>query len=342
MDAEDLKERVNVMILAGALGDALGAPHEFIYQKKDYDGNLNKRIHYRPNRWQLPKASAIGQTTDDTEMTLCLWRSLVQNLSYDKITTIKHYLEWANDPGTWAMGRNTRALFKGVKTVKGYASRFSKLPNNESEVSQSNGSLMRCSPLALYGVLFPDEWRNAVQIDNDLTNPNPTNRWVNKIYVKALIMALKGKSKKAIKRAVKNQIDRSESAIIRQRFNIICIGTPLVIKKFLKERSTKGWCVNGLTAALWGLFNFDNYKDAIDEIIKAEGDTDTNACIAGCLLGAYYGNDWKKDKQTQANLEVMLNCDTSKGNMPRDQIYTIDSYKEFWSILENWIDSNID
>jgi ADP-ribosylglycohydrolase len=37
------------------------------------------------------------------------------------------------------------------------------------------------------------------------------------------------------------------------------------------------------------LLSDDSFEEAIRKIISVKGDTDTNACIIGALLGAYYG-----------------------------------------------------
>ena len=164
--SDDLFNRLKGMILGGALGDALGAPHEFRYQKKDYTGKMEKTLILQ-SRWQGKRTGVIGQITDDTEMTLCLWRSIFVNNDYDRRQALMNYLEWANSK-TWAMGRNTRALLLGVKTEKGYNGRVAKQDKND--ISQSNGCLMRCSPLAILGVTGKD-WRTAVDQDCNLTNP---------------------------------------------------------------------------------------------------------------------------------------------------------------------------
>ena len=97
------------------------------------------------------------------------------------------------------------------------------------------------------------------------------------------------------------------------------------------------------------LFQFDNYKDAIDAIIclgpeennlskiclegkwkKNEiivGDTDTNAAIAGALMGSYYGyGKIIKNPITKKNMDIMLNSDSTKGDIirPLDYKLTID------------------
>lgn len=336
-----IKSKIRAMILGGALGDALGAPHEFRYQKKNYDGNLNKPIVIQ-NRWQGTKTSAVGQTTDDTEMTLCLWRSILDLGKYSADNTLTRYMTWANTPGTWAMGRNTRALFQGVKTKKGYESRFNKICNPPENSSQSNGSLMRCSPIAVLGLFYPQEWRYACQADCSLTNPNDTNLTVSKIYIKALISAFKGKSKEFIYRTSCELARRSRIQELTDRIQLCKKGSPIEIKTRISNQETKGWCLTALTAALWGLFQFDNYKLAIDAIIKCNGDTDTNAAIAGCLLGAFYGEDIFKNDITKKNIDVLLKCDTQTGDLKRPIEYQFNqiTFISLLNTINTWIDNN--
>jgi len=44
-----------------------------------------------------------------------------------------------------------------------------------------------------------------------------------------------------------------------------------------------------LSYAVHHLITSKSFKESIQIIISAKGDTDTNACIMGGLLGAYYG-----------------------------------------------------
>lgn len=55
-------------------------------------------------------------------------------------------------------------------------------------------------------------------------------------------------------------------------------------------RST-GYVVDTLEAALWCFLNTDNYKDCVLKAVNLGGDTDTIACVAGGLAGAYYGKE---------------------------------------------------
>lgn len=79
------------MIEGNLLGDALGAPHEFHYNKRiRYTGCLEHRIHSQ-GAYVGHRHSTIGQITDDGEITLTLLRSLARNdfritwLAFNKI-----------------------------------------------------------------------------------------------------------------------------------------------------------------------------------------------------------------------------------------------------------------
>ena len=44
-----------------------------------------------------------------------------------------------------------------------------------------------------------------------------------------------------------------------------------------------------LAAALWAYWHAGSFKEGILSIVNAGGDADTNAAVAGALLGAKYG-----------------------------------------------------
>ena len=56
-----------------------------------------------------------------------------------------------------------------------------------------------------------------------------------------------------------------------------------------EEYEATGYIVNSYYASLRSFANTTSFKDCMIDIINIGGDTDTNACIAGMLAGAYYG-----------------------------------------------------
>src|SRR5512145_1839468 len=87
----DLGERVVGCALGAALGDALGAPFEFLRAN-----NVPSPIPALERPWM---DEPPGSTTDDTAMARTLMRSLTQRGGLDPDDLVGRHLEWlASDP----------------------------------------------------------------------------------------------------------------------------------------------------------------------------------------------------------------------------------------------------
>lgn len=319
---ETLYDKVYGMLAGVALGDALGHPHEFRYQTDNYTGKLI----YRPkhmSQWQGTKYAVIGQYTDDTEQTLALAHSLVEKDEYNRDDVILSYEHWAS-VNTTGMGNNTRSLFKGVKTVKGYENRYRKAmcgelvkpsrktgtDNTSSIITEikSNGSLMRCSPLALLSDY------NSVLEDVNLTNPNQTNQDCAIVYITALRFLLKGCNLQQVYDSVKKLPQTIE---VKEVFDQIDSNISRDVLPM------KGYVVHSFYCAMWTLHQLTtNYKSMIqtssyifDHIIRLGGDTDTNAAISGAIIGAGIGfKDMMSDRVTQDNYKIIETMNPDEGD----------------------------
>jgi ADP-ribosylglycohydrolase len=336
--AHSENDKRNGAILGHALGDALGAPVEF-YPFPHYTGVLNTRI-VRFSRAYGIQVGSIGQITDDAEMAFVLMETIKSGYSKEK--AVVNYMLWANNKYEGCkgkmpfIGKNTRNLFIAPKpTYKLYQNRFNKHYPDEitKENSQSNGALMRAYPLA-----FVDDL-DIIRTDVEITNPSELVQRAVFAYITAIKMALNGNSKEEIKDVLRNMhMDQALSVAFEQACN----------NEFRDVTRSRGHIVHAFYCAFWGLFQFEDYKTAIDAIIslspeegvpakicepgkwkKTEvrvGDTDTNAAIAGALLGAFYGlKDIRSDPVTNSNIEVLLECDTRNGDIVRPEKYSVAS-----------------
>lgn len=292
------QNQIKGMMIGLALGDALGAPHEF-KRNVEYTGKLYTGAQLK-FQFQPLITFEIGQITDDTEMTLALSRQIIKDRKYIEDNVILAYMKWANSK-IKGIGKNTSALFRGIKTLKGFRNRYEKRKEIET---QSNGSLMRCAPLAL---LNDDSYID----DCNLTNHNDFNLEIHKIYIKCLRNIFKNKKRE------ENYNDIKTLATIPEVKKIFRD----VYDKIHRDLSiNKGWIAHALYCFLWCLLYAENYKQGIDWVISHKGsDTDTNACISGSVLGALFGYDTLiKDKDTKENIDILLKCKPD-----RPDIYTL-------------------
>lgn len=293
------------MLYGVALGDALGAPHERGKQKP-YTGTFTYPIILN-SQYQGRRVSALGQVTDDTEMTLVAAHSLLKD---DRSSTVLDYMKWANSKIPF-LGKNTRALFSGIKTEKSYLKRWHERfePSKTADWTQSNGSLMRCSPLF---VLSDDQ----IVADCMLTNPHPVNMEANVIYCRALRRLFNGDDATTI---FKDSVTNAVEPVLRERLVQIRDGVEI------DYTENKGWVVHAFGLAMGALLSSEPYHVQIGRIIQLHGsDTDTNAAIAGAMIGARYGYvQMMKHKTTRENARVVAECDTSVGSFPRPVEYTM-------------------
>jgi ADP-ribosylglycohydrolase len=183
------KTKTSSMFLGHFLGDALGLPYEWKRSTALYSNKLDSQMR-RVGMYGRVTELEVGQVSDDSEMTIILANHLFKNNFYiQKEALVLEYIEWANHPTCFGMGKNTRQLFKGIKTYNGYLKRMSL---NE-KTSQSNGAMMRCSSLALHP--HENEMMRLAEIDCALTNPHPIPIATNKVYLKILRGFLENKNK---------------------------------------------------------------------------------------------------------------------------------------------------
>jgi ADP-ribosylglycohydrolase len=233
-----------------------------------------------------------GQPTDDTEMALMLARSLAQEGKYDAGKVFNAYKYWYNSKPFDCGGTIGSALGIGLL----------------NEDSQANGSLMRISPLGIFGSRFPlklvADW--AMQ-DARLTHPNIVCRKSAAVYTTAIAEAVRtglsprelydnalrrSKQKLYYEKSVTETLERAESEV-PGNFSI-----------------QSGWVLLAFQNAFYRLLHSADTERAVIETVGEGGDTDTNGAICGALLGAVYGVDsipsrWQK---------VILNCRPAADN----------------------------
>jgi ADP-ribosyl-[dinitrogen reductase] hydrolase len=306
------------MLYGVALGDALGAPHEFrkSVPLSEYTGRLQYQLSVFRRFQGGYIMGCVGQISDDTEMMIALADSIIDSsndtrLIYNRHAAVEGYVDWANSACPF-LGNNTRKLFVGISTAAGYERRMRKLCEQPMEEwTQSNGCLMRCAPIA---ALSNREVIAAV--DCGITNPHPVCLDAVKSYVRAAHLLIEGHD---VGSATESAYRQAETEVVKYAIESGRRRRPRTL-----DGPDRGWVAHGLYAAFVALHSpADTFAERLDEIIRLGGDTDTNAAIAGGLLGALYGAPaMMAEDRTGSNLRIVLECQTENGELVRPPEYS--------------------
>ncbi|MGQ0653005.1 MAG: inositol monophosphatase family protein [Betaproteobacteria bacterium] len=205
-----------------------------------------------------------GQPTDDSEMALTLARSIVREGRHDAQKVLDAYRAWLT----------SRPVDIGMTTEKGLLGRH-------DDDSQSNGSLMRVSPLGVFAAGAPALAARLARDDSLLTHRNEACLEACAGFCAAVAVAIDGGDREAMLAAALTHARSPAREVIEQ-------GARGRLPDFTTH---PGWVLVGLQNAFHKLFHGKTFEDAVRATVAHGGDADTNAAIAGALLGALHGRD---------------------------------------------------
>jgi ADP-ribosylglycohydrolase/fructose-1,6-bisphosphatase/inositol monophosphatase family enzyme len=278
--------RAQGCLLGQLCGDALGSAVE------GYPAEMAPASHPGKVRrltdgglWE----TIAGQPTDDSELALMLARSILQAGCYDPESAAQAYSYWYESK-PFGMGRTTHQALSAISRGDLTASTAAEKARNAADPnSQANGSLMRASPLGIWGWrLSPDELASHARADSALTHPHPACQDACVVFTIAIAHAIRaGTSAREVHEhtlawAKKNAVEMP----VRVALIEAMIRPPQDYSGW-----NAGWVLTALRNAFFQLLHAPNLEEGIVRSVLAGGDTDTNAAIAGALLGAVYGRE---------------------------------------------------
>ena len=260
--------------LYGALvGDAYGAQLEFL-KPRPIPQELMDLADYMELEGLL--GLVPGQLTDDGELTICLLRSLV--LTTGQSASELYHMWLASDPVD--CGNTCKNAF-GVATA---AEQLAESATYNID-SQANGALMRVSPIGVVGAISGHTMAhiaNAARADALLSHPNVVCQEANAAYVVAIAHLIEFGSN-GREEALMLALQHCRNEVVRSW--ITCDDVENVLRMTM-TRDNIGWVKWGVMLAFHHLRQGTSYEVAIRETCRMGGDTDTNACIVGGLIGA--------------------------------------------------------
>ena len=283
MTDSEFAEIVKEVVLGHAVGDALGVPVEF-KSRELLDKYPVKVMGVHPTI-DLPK----GSWSDDTSMSLCTLESLAKgSIDFDDI--MQNFAKWYYDSEFTPTGYTFDIGLICMDAIKRYKRGVEPIKcGGTHEYDNGNGSLMRIHPFALY--LYRKDMPIEKKIDiihkaSCLTHAHKRSQIACGIYAFILWGIL---DKNHLSGAVTGLVNALEFYREEPEISHYIDRLDNFENKRREDIKSSGYVVDTLEAALWCLFNSEDYKDCVLKAVNLGDDADTIAAIAGSLAGALYG-----------------------------------------------------
>jgi ADP-ribosylglycohydrolase len=263
---DETLSRAQGCLLGQLAGDSLGSLVEF-KSPQEIQRKYPAGIHELEDggTWD----TIAGQPTDDSEMALMLAWTLIKHGRYDAEEARKAYQFWLNSV-PFDCGTTVSTGLRGTPNPK----------------SQANGALMRISPLGIFGCNYDLSRVSAFAMaDAEITHPHPICVQANALFAMAIASAV-GASKGTQELYQLIRLWATEMSVDRLLVNAIEDALESAPADYLHQQ---GWVLIAFQNALWQLLHAPSLEDGVIDTVMRGGDTDTNAAIAGALLGAVYG-----------------------------------------------------
>lgn len=256
--------------IGGMIGDAVGAI---------FENNVPK------NQGGISLTHAHWQTTDDTQLTLATLESIVADKGVFPEKIAQRFLEWYQAKRLVGLGSATLQALQGLQIGGHWA-----LVGRSGEFAAGNGAAMRIAPLAF---LVDPVWdRTLIKDVCNITHKN------DEAYVGALAVLLaihfittdRWQTNEVLWNYLVQELPDTK---VRDAIQLASQFPDMSIELFATNFGNSGYVVETVSLALFAASKVKTigFEAMLQAIIRAGGDTDTIASIAGQLAGAWLGLD---------------------------------------------------
>ena len=222
---------------------------------------------------------------DDAAMALLLGESLLASKGFDANDVARRWVKWMKEDGRGIGITTKRALTLIDRGKEPFEA--GRLANQENPGrSAGNGSVMRCIPVALRYHDDPDRLIRVSSQQAAITHADERCTWGaaaanlaarellhgNIYFVDEVMHRIGDRAPRALREAIHRVPRERESDL------------PIA------RAGESGYVVHCVEIAFWFVTHDRSLEEALIALAQAGGDTDTNAAVAGALLGARYGD----------------------------------------------------
>jgi ADP-ribosyl-[dinitrogen reductase] hydrolase len=261
-------DRITGSILGGAIGDAMAGPYEGATRPVTIDRQLE---------WRL---------SDDTQLTLATCEAISNSNQVDPAIISTTFVQWYRNSLLTGLGASTSKALSELNVGGHWA-----LVGRKGEMAAGNGAAMRIAPLAF--CLNPQEpaGRKVIRDVCRITHHN------EEAYAGALAILLAVRvayvgtwvGEANLLRLIIPYLPDSSVRDRLMQFDELGAGIPL--EDAAIRFGSSGYVVQSVPLALLGAQQITElgFKELMESIAKAGGDTDTIASMAGQVCGAMLG-----------------------------------------------------
>jgi len=288
--------RLRASLIAGAMGDSLGAEVEFLRLAEI-------RRRFPDGLTDLPSHDGLrGAITDDTQMTLFTAegmlrahiRGILRGICHPPSVVHHALLRWyrtqggrprmdTDDVGLIADLRLHARRAPGTTCLSALAesTRFGDLARNDSK---GCGTIMRVAPVAL---MAPREQVHALAMETSaLTHGHPTGQlaaaaWAGMLADVAQGARLEEAAREAVRACARHKQGAETVAALEAALNAPRDGRPETV-----QRLGGGWTAEeALAIALYACLSGETLEESLRIAVTHSGDSDSTGAIAGNMLG---------------------------------------------------------
>jgi ADP-ribosyl-[dinitrogen reductase] hydrolase len=268
-----LRDRYRGVLVASAVGDALGATLEFL-SREEVAERFGFHRDITGGGWLGLRP---GEVTDDTQMACCIAHSLVACRGFVARDIAERFVAWYRSQPP-DIGNTTRhalhLLAQGVSWEEaGMATHHALRPNDAS-----NGSLMRVAPVALFARGLAALNPRCSAESSRITHANPLCVAGSVALTASIAALLDDPAADLVAAASAASTDERVRACVREAAG----QNPATL-------DASGYVLATLQSAFWAVLTHASLEDVLVAAVNLGADADTTGAVAGALAGARWG-----------------------------------------------------
>ncbi|MEE9200609.1 MAG: ADP-ribosylglycohydrolase family protein [Candidatus Brocadiales bacterium] len=275
--------------MGGAIGDALGMPFEG-WSPDEIRQRWGDKV-FLPS---LPvRGLGPGQYTDDTHMTICHLKSLLDSGRLDPEDTARRFIEWFDSGDLRGIGASTEYSMRMLKQGRSWQE-----SGATGEYAAGNGGAMRIAPVGLFYYGDMSSLKEAVRQAVIITHNN--TEAVAGAAAVAYIVGRAAGGDLGLDRAINDTREFIGDSAVSENLarTEILLKDEAKPEEVLKVLGTSGYVVETVASAFFCFLSTPgDFRSTVVNAVQGGHDTDTTAAVAGAISGAFNGmsgipQDW--------------------------------------------------